>query len=41
MLTAIYIALCIICGLLVAIVVDIGKIAKVVEAFDRKDGEHG
>lgn len=38
MLTAIYIALCIICGLLVAIVVDIANIARVVEKYG-KDGD--
>lgn len=38
---AIHIAVCAIFGVLVAIAVEISKIAKVVEAFDRKDGEHG
>ena len=38
---AIHIAVCAIFGVLVAIAVEIAKIAKVVEAFDRKDVEHG
>ena len=38
---AIHIAVCAIFGVLVAIAVEIAKIARVVETFDRKDGEHG
>ena len=37
--TAVFIGVCIICGVLVAIAVDISRIAKVVEKFGVKDGE--
>ena len=39
MMIAIHIALCAIFGALVAIAVEIAKIAKVVETFERKDGD--
>lgn len=41
MMIAIYLMLTLIFTALLCIAKEIGKIAKMVERFDRKDGEHG